>query len=536
MATQRRRFPDPSPERAAYAAATQRWIAGMRSNPSTLLFAFKSPRPRNTTPLPRSVAAATLLAGLALVLGACSTPLLRPSIEVPGRYASAAGPAATATADLAWWRGYGDPVLSSLIETAARANRDVRIAAQRLRAARAGASISRSWLLPSLGLRADAARGDNGYDGAARLAAPELDSRSAGLEVSWEIDVSGRLRAGAAAATADALAAESQAQGVQLLVLTDVASSYFTLTGALRQLAAVRAISTAQDETLRLVEARLEAGLASPFDVERARSSAESARAAIPPLETLVAMSRHRLAVLTGDQAANAAAIVPWNGEPTLPEVVPGQPAALLQRRPDLLALRAQLDAANWRRRQAAAEWFPRLFMSALFGRENLEVNGGGLGSARFGNAAGLLAMPLLNWGRTAAINEVADAAQHEALLRYEDSIARALEDVENALVALREERQRAAYLASAADAAQSALGRARSLYARGQIDLLPLLDAERARLQVQVGANDSETAVLLASVRLFKALGGGWQAVGETASVPAAPNRSSIAVIENPS
>ncbi len=280
------------------------------------------------------------------------------------------------------------------------------------------------------------------------------------------------------------IATEDGARAVRLLVLTDVATNYFTLVGAQRQLETVRAISAAQDETLRLVTARKSAGLASTFDVERARTAASSARAAIPPLETLVAVSRHRIAVLIGDQASNAtAAVVPWNGTAVVPDVQTGQPATLLERRPDLLASRAQLEAANWKRREAAAEWFPHLFVSALFGRQNVEMNAVDFGAARFTNAAAVLTMPIFNWGRTRAINDVADSGQREALLRYEDAIVRALEDVENALVALQDERHRAEALQSAADSADTALAHAQSLYNRGQIDLLPLLDAQRSRL-----------------------------------------------------
>jgi outer membrane protein TolC len=197
------------------------------------------------------------------------------------------------------------------------------MAAERVRAARAGETISRSWFLPDLGAI--------GYAGTLRGELPDVEASVAGVNVGWEADLSGRLRAGAAAAEADAIATENAARGVRLLVLTDVASHYFTLVGALRQLEAVTAISTAQDETLRLVSARHKVGLASPFDVERAQTQASSARAAIPPLQTLVATSRHRLAVLIGDQALKAQAVVPWNGAPIVPAVEAGQPAALLE-------------------------------------------------------------------------------------------------------------------------------------------------------------------------------------------------------------
>jgi outer membrane protein TolC len=124
--------------------------------------------------------------------------------------------------------------------------------------------------------------------------------------------------------------------------------------------------------------------------------------------------------------------------------------------------------------------------------------------------------------GRTQAINDIAASGQSEALLRYEDGIVRALEDIENALVALKDERQRADSLQSAAKAAEAALGRAQSLYNRGQIDLLPLLDAQRTRLTVRINSNDSNTQLLLDSVQLYKALGGGWQ-VFEPANQPTA-------------
>src|SRR5205085_6346834 len=140
--------------------------------------------------------------------------------------------------------------------------------------------------------------------------------------------------------------------------------------------------------------------------------------------------------------------------------------------------LMAQLDAANARRQQAAAEWFPRLFLDASLGRQNMTVNGIALGAARYTNVAGLLAMPLLNAGRTQALNEAAESGQREAVLRAEDGMVRALEDVENALVALASDRQRSQSLQAAAASAEAALGRAQSLYDRGQIDLLPPLDA----------------------------------------------------------
>ena len=467
------------------------------------------------------------LTALPLVLAGCATSFLKSTVEVPGRFASSA--AAAEEPEVAWWEGFGDPVLSDLIRRAARENRDIRIAAERVRAARAGETVSRSWLYPSVGLSASGLNRSTGYDSAIKQSvapAAEIKSASAGVDISWEIDLAGRLRANASAAAALTAAAEHGVRGVQLLVLTDVATNYFNLVGALRQLESLRAIAAAQDETLRLVSARQRAGLATLFDVERAQTEASRAHAAIPPLETVAAVSRHRIAVLIGDQAFNAAAIVPSSSERTVPPARSGQPATLLQRRPDLLALEAQLDAANWRRKEAAAEWFPRLLVGAVLGRFGMSLNGASIGAAGFSNASALLSMPIFNAGRTQAINDIAASGQAEALYRYEDAIVRALEDVENALVTLGDERRRAEALKSATTSAEAALARAQSLYDRGQIDLLPLLDAQRARLAVRLSHNESDTRVLLDSVQLYKALGGGWQAFeSPAASAPSSPN-----------
>nr|WP_223486973.1 TolC family protein [Pseudomonas sp. A-RE-19] len=523
MATQWRRFADDFAHTEPYADA----ISNSHESNAMPRLPVSFPLPLHTgrPTLQRAglaVVAAALATSIALALGGCSTPVVKPSVELPSNFA--ASTASEMEPETAWWEVYHDPVLTDLVRRAARENRDVKIAAERLRAARAGETVSRSWLFPSVGASASGSDRSTGYNSATKQGYPDTKTTSVGLDVSWELDLSGRLRAGAAAANADALAAEDSMRGVRLLVMSDVVSNYFTLIGAQRQVATLRAISAMQDETLRLVTARQQVGLASAFDVERAQTDALSARAQIPPLETLTEVSRHRIAVLIADQSFNTANIQSSNSDvAVVPEAKPGQPAALLQRRPDVLALMAQLDAANARRQQAAAEWFPRLFLDASFGRQGLNLNGADLGAARFTNVAGLLAMPIFNAGRTQAINDAAESAQQEALLRAEDGIVRALEDVENALVTLTQERRRSGSLQLAAASAESAQNRAQSLYNRGQIDLLPLLDSQRARLAARLNANESSTRLLLDSVQLYKALGGGWQVFEQPAPSTAA-------------
>ena len=151
-------------------------------------------RHRRRAVRPRLLAVA-LAAALGAWLAGCSTPVLHPSVEVPSGYA-AAGPTA-AEPEVAWWEAYGDPVLSDLVRRAAGENRDVKIAAERVRAARAGETISRSWLLPNVGVSAGAVDASTGFGNAVKQALPDLKTASAGVDVSWEVDLTGRLRAGA---------------------------------------------------------------------------------------------------------------------------------------------------------------------------------------------------------------------------------------------------------------------------------------------------------------------------------------------------
>jgi outer membrane protein TolC len=196
-----------------------------------------------------------------------------------------------------------------------------------------------------------------------------------------------------------------------------------------------------------------------------------------------------------------------------------------LQRRPDLLAAQAQLDAANARRQQAMAEWFPRLFLGAVFGGEGSIVNGMALGAARFTQCRCAARDADLQRGRTQAINDIAESGQKEAVLHYEDAIVRALEDVENALVALDDERQRAQLLQSAAASGDAALGRAQSLYDRGQIDSPA---AARCATRALVRARRRQRRQHASAARQRPTVQGAWRWLGGVRASPTGRRRHS--------
>lgn len=420
-----------------------------------------------------------------------------------------------------WWQRLRDPMLDQLIEAALAANHDVRIALARVAQARAGVDVATARLLPSVNAVGAQSRTETGYDPAVRQRLPNIDARRAGLDVSWEIDLFGAAQAARSAAGQDLLAAEQARRGAQLAVIAEVARQYFTLRGAQARVAIVDALIASQRETLRLTELRRAAGQASDFDVDRAQGELAATQAARPALQTLVAATLYRIATLTGRAPGTWPAL-----DAAAPQAEPltvgaGQPAELLRRRPDTMAADAQLRAAGFRRDEANANRFPRLLLSALFGRQWTEWNALDLGAARFANVAATLALPLYAGGRIQAGIDAADAREQEALAGYERSLLQALEDVESALVALRNQGARAQDLDQSVAARERALVRARALYREGQADLLLVLDAERGLLAAQLDRASHRTDQLLAVVQLYRALGGGWQAAESVTSAP---------------
>jgi NodT family efflux transporter outer membrane factor (OMF) lipoprotein len=468
----------------------------------------------------RSTAAAL---GFAAVLAGCATaPSGSPATEeaTAATSALAARPAfreaqqAAAFEDGRWWQRFDDPALDRLVTEALAANHDIRIALARVEQARAGVDAATGRLLPSVNAAGIYSNSRTGYTEAQRLALPNLDIRRAGLDVAWEIDLFGAARAARGASSAGLLAAEHARRGAQLAVISEVARQYFVLRGAQERAAIVASLTDSQRETLRLTEARRASGEASDFDVDRARAALASTQAARPPLHTLVAVTEYRLATLTGRPAGA------WNTlldvaapQPAAIDVASGQPAELLQRRPDLMAADAQLRAAGFRRDEAEANRYPRLVLAALFGSQWTGWNALNFGYAHFANIALALAQPLFAGGRIQAGIDSASAGEREALAAYERTLLQALEDVEGALAALRDEAARAEDLDQSVVARERSLARARSLYREGQADLLVVLDVERGLLAAKLDRAAHRTDKLLAVVQLYRARGGGWKA-----------------------
>jgi multidrug efflux system outer membrane protein len=433
-----------------------------------------------------------------------------------------------ATSDAEFWRSFDDPKLSALVERALLENHDVRIALARYDASNALLRDARYARLPTLSATADAQDVRSSADQLPGYSRSDRDSRpySGGIGAVWELDFFGRLRRASEAGHADAQAAAADLAAMQVAIAASVAESWFDLRGIQAQLEIARENATTQARTLKLLETRTEAGVGDAFDVDRGRTQLETTQSRIPALEAAEAVAANRIAVLVGATPESMAAELMTAGPlPTLPAAPSaGTPSDLLRRRPDVAAAERRVAAATARVGVATADLFPRFTLGALFGTQAIAS------SALFERDSETRVLSLgmdgsfLNVGRVRARIAAANAETAENLAGYQQTVLRALEDTENALVRVDRSRKEAEHLDQAAQAGTRAAQVARLRLENGAIDTLDLLDAERARLDSQDAATQARVRSAVATVQLYAALAGGWPNYIAAESVPPKP------------
>ncbi|MGE3667082.1 MAG: efflux transporter outer membrane subunit, partial [Steroidobacteraceae bacterium] len=333
------------------------------------------------------------------------------------------------------------------------------------------------------------------------------------IDASWELDLFGRVRRNVEAQRADLAASAADLGAVQVAIVGAVAQGYMELRGLQERLRVAQANAANQRETVQLVEARLAAGRGTEFDTSRARAQLETTLARVPALEASVAVTLHRLAVLTGvapealtTELSTAAAL------PALPaRLDPGTPGELLRRRPDVIAAESRLHAATARVGIATADYFPRFTLAGLIGTKGIDTSALFERDSETRLAALGVDWSFLDVGRVRARVAAADADASAALAAYERSVLLALEDTENALVRVAKSRVEDAHLERAAKDSATAARLARLRFEAGAVDLLDVLDAERTRLAAQDAFADARTRSATATVGLYRALAGGY-------------------------
>lgn len=460
------------------------------------------------------------LAVLTLALAACAVgpDYVRPTMSTPDRFARDEVPADGTAApenDVEFWRAFNDPLLTQLVDEALVANHDLRIAVSNYDRANAllrGAKFDRFPTITGTASGSDTRSSSDQLPGV-----PQGDrdnkSYSVGANASWELDVFGRVRRNVEAQRAETWATAADLQAVQVTIVGEVATTYVDLRGLQERLRVARENAENQRETLRLVQARFDAGRGTEFDTSRARAQLEATLARVPALEAQVAISQHRLAVLVGKTPDALIAELDKNvALPELPSKLDaGTPGDLLRRRPDVAAAEHRLHASTARIGVATADLFPRFTLSGLIGSQAIDS------SALFERASETRIVALgIDWsfldiGRVRARIAASNAEAAGELARYQQSVLLALEDTENALVRYARARVEDQHLERAALDSAKAAQLARVRYEAGAADLFEVLDAERTQLQAQDAFADGRTRSVTGAVSLYRALAGGW-------------------------
>ena len=439
---------------------------------------------------------------LAIMLAACSMvpDYERPGVEVPAAWSVADADDARAVS-AAWWRNFGDPELDALMTAALAANLDIASALARIEQSQGALRASGASLLPNVsGSGSGASRATDG--GSAR------ESASVGLTASYALDLWGRYRAQADAARSSLDATVYDRDATLLMVQSQVAISYFNILNAKDRLAIAEESLAAARKTFRIAEARYNAGSTSALDIAQQRNNIANIEAGIPPLERDVAANQHALAILLGQAPQGFAVAGSSTAHLALPDIATGQPAALLERRPDIRRAEAQLIGANADIGAARAAFFPSLDISASATRSFATAAPAETATSL---AASLLA-PIFSGGSLEGNLQSAKGRQAELAANYQKAVLTSFGEVEDALASTDANARREVLLTSAAAEARRAYDLSEARYRAGASDLLSVLDAQRAWLSARDSAAQARLNRYSSAVDLFVALGGGWE------------------------
>ena len=465
---------------------------------------------------------------LALLTGCAVGPSYRqPNVSTPSSWASplADGETNTPAHLAAWWKIFNDSNLDSLVATAVESNLTLRIAEAHVREARAERGVVAGGLWPSIGSSASYSRnryGANGFPPLGSFGIPlDYNLYNAGFDAAWELDIFGGTRRAVEAANAEIGAAEYGQRDVMVSLLAEVARNYIAARGYQQRLAITRQNIQVQQDILDLTSNRFQNGLSSDLDVQQATALLTATEAEVPSLETGIDQSVHHLAVLLGQQPGSL--LDEMSAEepiPLTPPIVPvGLPSDLLQRRPDVQHAERELAAATARIGVAKADLFPKFSLTGFASLESISANNWFDYASRAWSAGPTVKWELFQAGSIRANIRVQNARQEQALDAYQQTVLVALEEAENALTAYAKEQVRRESLSQSVEANQRALELSTQLYKSGLADFLRVLDSERSLYLAQDALVQSDQAVSINLVQLYKALGGGWQ--DETNSTP---------------
>ncbi|MHC1480238.1 efflux transporter outer membrane subunit [Frateuria aurantia] len=467
-----------------------------------------------------------LALGLAMALSGCTVgpDFKPPQAKLPHAWQAAAGSAASQTfggeVDMAWWRSFQDPELSSLVGRLAAQNFDLAIAAERVSQGRAERRAAASEGLPHVGVSGDYARTRQSPNGFLKLVQPragapvEYNFFEDALSASWELDLFGRVRRTVEMAQANSAAAVEERRAVALAAVSDLALDYMQLRSVQARLVIVRQSIALSEHNTALVRQQMAYGTGSDLDLAEAQEQETATRALLPQLETDQSHLINAISLLLAlpPHALEAELSAP-SGQPVLPAEVPtGLPSQLARRRPDIREAEDRLHAATAGVGVAVASFYPDLSLTGQFGMQALQFSQLGSTASAAGSIGPALSIPLFEGGRLKAQLHLRKSQQREAAIAFQQTVLKAWHEVDDALVAYRNVQQTRDQVAATLTHADKALQIARQRYADGTEDFLNVIAAQRAYLDASSGLAISTEETETDLVRLYKALGGGWQ------------------------
>ena len=444
----------------------------------------------------------------------------RPTAAVPGTYRGVApeqgiaSPVASgqilSIAEQKWWDVFQDEQLRALIRVALQQNYDLRIAASHVLEAHAQLGIVRADQFPTLS--GGAAIADIRTSQSKLSPTVETSTGQVNVSAAWDLDFWGKFRRATGAARANLLASEWARQEVVSTLVTDVAAAYFQLRALDLQLAISKRTLDSRQESLRLTRVLANGGATSLLDVRQAEQLVFTATAEIATLQQQIEQQENFLSILLGQNPGDIPRGQSLTEQHQPPEVPPGLPSDLLERRPDVRQAEEQLIAANAEIGVARAAYFPQISLSGTGGFQSSALSNLFTGPAGAWSFGASLTQPIFTAGRLRSNVRLAEARQNTALLVYQQSIQTAFRNVSDGLVAYRKTREFREQEELLFESAQDAARLSHMRYTGGVTGYLEVLTNETNAFSAELGVVQARRNELLALVQLYEALGGGWQ------------------------
>jgi multidrug efflux system outer membrane protein len=451
----------------------------------------------------------------------------RPNVQTPTSFRTLAPDAqaqaqTSSYADLLWWEAFHDPKLQTLIRAALKQDYDLQLATERINAARAQLIVARSSLFPQVG-------GDASFSGGKE---PTFQSTynilTLTADATFQLDLFGKLRRATQASRAELLATEDAKQTVILTLVSDIAADYYTLLQLDLQLQITHETVKTQTDSIKLTNYRLQNGVATKLDVLQAQQVLDIANAQIPDLERLIAQEEDAISILIGDYPESVQRGLPLIEQTLPPEVPPGLPSALIERRPDIREAEHVLVATNAEVGVAKAEFFPQISLTGsgggAFGRSSAfsSLMDTHLGIWSYGAQ---VSQPIFTGGALRGNLRLAESENKQALIGYRQTIQRAFGDVSDALIGYQKFHEvRLRQQETVADL-QETVRISKVRYQGGTTTYLEVLDGQRSLYSSELTLAEARGDEYRSLVQLYKALGGGWeQQGGQAQGVQPAP------------